>query len=230
MSWLLFVPATVVTGISAAVYLQITRLSNASVERPSQEQIARFAQKKLVKDHGWALAHGFESLGIFREVQTGGLIAAWKHSEDPVFFCRYLVAHSQAYDFVTEFENNIHLTTGTPAKPLFPLASGDYKQLFSRRSLPELSQLHLQAQDFLTRNGAELRRELPDFAICFTQSVRDTANFVRSVPFWPLRATYWFLVRRHIRHNRTVKEQFERGWIVLPMQVKHEVDRMKLPR
>ena len=42
------------------------------------------------------------------------------------------------------------------------------------------------------------------------------AAFVRTLPFWYVRAPYWFYVRRTLRHNRSIEELHRAGKIVLP--------------
>jgi hypothetical protein len=47
------------------------------------------------------------------------------------------------------------------------------------------------------------------------ESTQQQMEYVRSLPLWPLRGTYWFFVRRNILANKSIEDQHQAGKIAL---------------
>jgi len=208
--------ACVVYGTSSGV----KRLCNPLLEPLTLEQ-GRSDEpiEGTAYSHEWAKSNDFTFIGYF--VLQGALIAAWKHSDQSTFFCQYIVQDICSYDFATEFENHISLTTGSGLETqLFPPQPKHYKQSFSNITLDEQWKRHVEMKNYLIEVGqAKLTRIDRPFNEIFTESIRKQMKFIRSLWLWRFRGAYWFFVRRHLWHNKSIKTQHEKGMIKLPNEL-----------
>jgi hypothetical protein len=208
-------------AIMAAMYSQMRSLENLSLRpapgtKPSQEADA------------WARNNGFEFIANFTSKvgSMNTLISAWQQPHSPRFFCRYIISAGHktvvSHDLVTIFTSDMGLTTGDSRDGcLFPRPPGSYMQALTGAGLDERWQVHIEMEDFLIKTGgAQLLREPPNFEESFVDAIRKQVSFVRSVPLWPLRAAYWFFVRRYLWRNKSVKVQHEKGMIRLPNKLR----------
>lgn len=185
----------------------------------------------------WASQNGFRFDGNFYMPlsATETFISLWRHSQDPGFFCDYLsrprrpknndkpdAAAKRVFDLVTVFENDRGLTTSnTKDGQLLPPAPGNYKQTFSTDDLDDLYQRHQQAVEYLVNTGgAGLGACDKPAEQVLLDSIRETTQYIRSLPLWPIRGIYWYLVRQKLRHNLSIQQQHEKGKIKLPNELR----------
>ncbi len=175
----------------------------------------------------WAGGNDFAFVGNF-SMKIGisdASMTIWRCPDRPTFFCRYIVQAGTnvrtSFDFVTMFENEIMLTTNDKAdSQLLPSAPGHYLQSFSGLSLDGQWNQHLQMENYLMDvGGALLVQNDRPFEDCFVDTIRKQVEFVRSLSFWPLRGTYWFFIRRRLRHNLSIQTQHDKGLIMLPNEL-----------
>jgi len=174
--------------------------------------------KPEVKTDRWAQANDFSFIGSYMikgRYWAGITIFAWQHTDRQSFLCQYGTANA-ACDFVTQFTSDVSLTTCSKTELFFPRRYGEYAQSFSKIDLNEQWNRHVEMKNYLMDAcGVELvAPELP-FEDYFIDCVRRQMEFVMSIPLWFLRGVYWYFVRRHLSHNKTIKEQYERGMIRL---------------
>jgi len=62
------------------------------------------------------------------------------------------------------------------------------------------------------------------FEESFVAAINKESNYLRTLPFWPMRWPYWFFIRRGKWHNKSIKEQYEKGLIKLPLQLSEDID------
>ena len=225
--WILLTILAVLLGvpgmISLMLYLQIRALTRPSLRLepadPERDGPAIAAAQKL---DAWMQAEGFELADccVLNAMQRA-FIAAWQHTDRMRYACIYQIGPQQAYDIVTLFASDMALTTGSAVDGLLlPMPPGEYGQAFPKTSLEELWSRHTQSEAYLVQNGAVV---LPagdrPFADVFLPALRRHAAYVRSLPLWPLRGTYWFFVRRNRLKNLSVEQQVERGLVPLPRDV-----------
>jgi hypothetical protein len=176
------------------------------------------------RDGLWAGESEFEFVGHFgtKIGMAETHMAIWRRPDRPSFFCRYTVAAGEAeqtsYDFVTLFDGDVILTTNDRCdSQMLPLPDGYYCQSFSRLSLDEQWSRHIDAENYLLdAGGATLRSLDKPFEDCFSDTLGKQATYIASIPLWPVRGVAWFFVRRHLRHNRSISTQRDRGMICLP--------------
>ena len=201
--------------IAIVAYYSVLALSKAKV-RPVDPEAHRFEYARAREYDEWARGEGFEWLGGY-VVEAGSrvLIGAWQHAEQSVYFCVCCHAMGEALDLVTHFSGGVTLTTGsTKDSQLLPSPAGEFMQAFPGETHPELWDRHLLAEAFLTSKlNATAEPEDKPFDQVFTEAAHRQVDHVRSIPLWPLRAIYWFLIRRSRLAGKSIQDQHEAGLI-----------------
>ena len=165
----------------------------------------------------WAQQNDFIFKGYYI-LQANVFIAAWQRKDRPTFFCYYIVQHKKLSDLVTMFDNGISLTTGSSSDgQFFPLPDEKYMQSFSKLRFDALWDHHVAMENYLIdEGGAELVVQELEFQESILKALDHQMEYVRSLPLWPLRGFWWYTVRKFRRHNLTILQQCEKGWIRLP--------------
>jgi hypothetical protein len=172
----------------------------------------------------WASANSFEYIKSFvmRFHSSQADIWAWRRKDRPTFFCRYMVKVGNttkvAYDIVTEFAGNIGLTTGcTKDANFMPRPPNFYFQNFPGTMLNDLWYKHIEAENYLMDFGkTELKAERLEFEQSIMQGTIEHVRYIKTLSLWPFRGPYWYFVRWYLWHNKSIKEQYEKGMIKLP--------------
>jgi hypothetical protein len=223
---LIGLPLVAVIMIALGFYLIVRKLAVSQVDEyvpgdmARDPKIARTADAKL-----WAEQNRFQFIGYHVESCMNSLIVAWQHPSQPTYFCAYVVSDNarlrNTYDFVTMFERDVSLTTGsTKDGHMMPPRPGAYVQTFSQVSLDEQWRRHTEAERFLTSRGhVRYRSNLPPFVESITTAIHGQVAHVRSLPFWPFRGVFWFASRRTRWHDLSIQEQHEAGRIRLPHEL-----------
>ncbi len=113
------------------------------------------------------------------------------------------------YEFVTEFSDDVSLTTTTTRSAfLFPLPFGIFVQSFPSGTPDSLWKAHRQGEEYITSTLAIPLREcrLP-FLETFKQHMVRKLSHVTSLRFWVVRGIYWYSVKRFLLHNRPIWRQ-----------------------
>ncbi len=215
---------SVIVGIASLVFIAVSIMTYANVVGFGKAELMRSESAVPDEENEWAQANGFEYVGSYRMRAgvTNAEIWAWRRTDRPTFFCRYLVRAGSmskiAHDLTTEFADGISITTvDTKDSNCLPLASGAYIQSFSRMSFDENWQRHIEAENYLMDYGqARLEANDTPFEQAFVEAIRRQINYIRTLPLWPFRGTYWHLVRKHLLHNKSIQTQHEKGMIKLP--------------
>ncbi len=204
-------------------------LTFVSVQGLSDPKLIPLSSEEQINDINsqWARENDFAFVGNF-SMKVGiseASMTIWRRSDRPTFFCRYIVQAGTktqtSFDFVTMFENDIMLTTNNKAdSQMLPPAPGHYLQSFSAVSLYGQWNQHLQMENYLMDvGGALLVQNDRPFEDCFVDTIRKQVEFVRSLSLWPLRGTYWFFIRRKMRHNLSIQAQHDKSLITLPNEL-----------
>lgn len=227
LSWsLVGLPLTVFLVISLVFYLIVRKLAVSQIDEYVPDKVTvdpKIARTAAASD--WAERNGFHFVGFYFESCMNSLIAAWRHASQPTYFCAYVVSDNNqlrnTYDFVTLFDHDVSLTTGsTKDGHMMPPRPGAYVQTFSHVSLDEQWRRHTDAERFLNSRGhVGFRSRVPAFVESITTAIQRQVAHVRSMPFWPFRAVFWFASRRSRWHNLTIQQQHEQGWIRLPHEL-----------
>lgn len=201
-------------------FVSVKGLSNPELVPVSREE-GSDAGSQWAKDNEFAFVGNFSmKVGI-----SDASMTIWRRSDRPTFFCCYVVQAGvnvqTSFDFVTMFDNEIMLTTNDKSdSQMLPTAPGHYLQSFSSASIDKQWDRHLQAENYLMDAGdAVLVQNDRPFEDCFVNTIRKQVAFVCSLPLWSLRGTYWFYIRRRMRHNLSIQTQHNRGWVMLPNEM-----------
>ncbi|MGD9109327.1 MAG: hypothetical protein PVG93_00170 [Phycisphaerales bacterium] len=221
----------VIVGIASLVFIVVSAITYINLVALSKAELQRLESAVPGQENEWAQANEFEYVGSYRMLAggTNAEIWVWRRMDRPTFFCRYLVragTMSQiAHDLVTEFADGISITTAsTKDGNSIPHSPGAYSQSFSGTDFDERWQKHIEAENYLMDNGgARLEANDTPFEQAFVEAIRRQANYVRTLPLWPLRGTYWHFVRRYLLHNKSIQTQHEKGMIKLPNESAGEI-------
>ena len=208
--------------IAAVTFVQVRALGTASLAPYTpQEGGADTRIQATGHSHQWAQDNGFAFVGWFVMPGQPALIAAWQHADQPTFFCQYFVRGQTTCDFATELAEEVSLTTGsTKDGQLFPCPPGHYKQTFTGLGLDQQWARHAEGVKYLADVGRARPASLDEpFEEVFVDAVRKEMAFIRGIPLWPLRAPYWYFVRRHLWHNRSIQSQHDKLAVALPNEL-----------
>ena len=224
--WLIGLAGLVIIGIPAMVamilYSQIKAYGRPDLELlPADRKRHGKAISDSQSHDAWFVAQGFDivacsTLNAMRNV----LITAWQHRERPSYICIYHVANQRNYDIVTRFSDDIVLTTGSTADGmLLPQPPSSYIQCFVGRNLKKMWEKHGEAERFLMEEGATLSTDNRPFDEVFIEAIHRQSEHVQTIPFWPLRGLYWYLIRRKQLSNKTVRQLVTAGVYPRPSEI-----------
>lgn len=207
--------------LAGILVLQVRLLSRPRVEAVSEAGGGRVPP---AEEERWATENGFAFLGNYVMKIGGQLarIAVWQRPDRPTFFCRYVIEaqnrRQQSYDLVTLFAEEVGLTTGSSRDgQLFPTRPGSFMQTFTGLSLDQQWSVHIDMENYLMdRGGAGLVELEEPFEAVFVRAIVRQMEYIKTIPFWPLRGAYWYFVRRYQRHGKTIQQQHDKGWKKLP--------------
>jgi len=184
---------------------------------PAQDSRAAKAEQQHAE---WAYRQGFDTyLGSYLiRLGTDCYIAAWQHRQRPTYFCVYYTANRFLFDFATIFSENRGLTTGSTKDGQFlPKPPGDYIQTFSGLSLDEQFNQHAVSEHYLMTAGRLQLLSVPwTFEEAVLESIKMQAAYIQSLSMWPMRAPYWFFIRKGRLHNKSIEELHNAGMAPLP--------------
>lgn len=168
---------------------------------------------EFLKRHRWAAEIGFvpDLLADYRGM--GGqrlLISVWRHPTRGTYFCSYETPEKTVCEFVTCCERDIALTTTNNRDGLlFPTPPDRYVEAFERLGVDELLRRHEESLFWIGqyRSAAPIRPDLPT-ATLIIESIQSQTRYVRSLPLWPLRASWWYLGRRYLLNGKSIAERY----------------------
>jgi hypothetical protein len=225
---LILVAAVVVIVTATATFNIIAQGKRLVVERYQPDDKLLPALVDAAEHHNlWATDNGFKLLGYYRLlIGTGSVsMVAWRRCDRPTVLCLYIVRVGSnlgvATDIVTGFVDEIGLTSNdSKAAQFSPWRPGRYLQSFSPVTLDGLWARHIEVENYLMDvGGARLVQKEFNLEEELVSSVRRQNAYTRSIPFWYLRVAYWYFIRRHIWHNKSVKQQHEKKMIKLPNEL-----------
>jgi hypothetical protein len=182
-------------------------------EQQTRECLA-IAMSPDIVDPQWAAEEAFEPTGAYTVTHMAGLAraVAWTKVDESTYLMVYLIGSAGiSMEFVTVCGENVLETSSKKDAQLFPWPPGSYQQSFST-STSELWRRHQEAIQYLSQvSDFRPSNSPPDLGVEFARGLKQQAHYVRSLPFWPLRVSYWYFVRRNFRHNKTVRQLMEAG-------------------
>jgi hypothetical protein len=92
---------------------------------------------------------------------------------------------------------------------MFPRRPCQYQQGFPGITAEEAWRRHLEAETYLLQRFGVRRKSLAmPYEQILLKAMRLRMAFVRSIPFYPIRALYWFAVVRARMAGKSIQQQF----------------------
>ena len=90
-----------------------------------------------------------------------------------------------------------------------PVIPGSYKQTFNTTSIPELYEKHQEALKFVKGHfGKDIIVINDAFKEIAMRALVLQMSYIKTLALWPLRAYYWFLIKRHLMYGKSVEDQY----------------------
>ena len=205
---LIMLPVLALLGVGSVVFQMVHRLSRpgAGIRPVAREDCPEdFARASELE--AWASSRGFVFSGAFRfDVATSLFVAAWQRPGRSEYLLEYQSPHLTHYDFVSLFADEHALTTASTKDSLFlPQPIGLFVQCFPGVELDGLLKRHEDAKVYLCREYqlTESFQEAPIHELV-NRAIARQMQYVRSIPFWPLRSPWWYFVNRETLKGRPV--------------------------
>jgi hypothetical protein len=197
------------TGIAFSVFYSVRRMLDSPGIQAAPEIAPSICEAVPPQVAGFLQSQGFEFSGSYRFHSVK--IGVWEQRGGPrsreFWFTRTIAGTS--YEFSTEFSDEVSLTTTkSGAAFVFPRPFGSFMQSFPSASITELWDAHVRGGEYLIsdcsiRTGpSRLSREERQ-----RRGAIEQLNYIRSLPLWPLRGIYWYLIKRFLMHNRPIWKQ-----------------------
>ena len=165
------------------------------------------------------IALEIERLG-FREIDRfylgiipDTIIFAYKHSNEPVYFCLYHLGTKISCDFVTRYGYEITLTTNNVVEGgTMPRPAEAMLQIFPGNSYEQLFNKHLTAHRFLITKGITLHDfQTTEFREVFMRSFKTQWSYLKKHPLWPLQTIFRTITHIGIKSHVSIENQWK--WI-----------------
>ncbi len=120
------------------------------------------------------------------------------------------VRHRTIYDFVSIIDSDHSLTTTTGNSAFVqPRPPGSFLQSTNKKDLRVVWEQHTEAERFIiSKYSLTVGIVSKDFIERVNEGIKKQAQYLFSVRFWPLKAPYWYYIKRHLMVNKTVQQQF----------------------
>lgn len=128
----------------------------------------------------------------------------------PRFFIFHFHQQKITHEVESRFDEVTHLeTSNSGSSGMFPARPGVYKQSYPGLTPEQLWQRHLEGEAYLMQKFSLGWHPLTQpYEKVLIHSLRLSMTYVRTIPFYPFRALYWFAVTRFAVRNKSVQQQF----------------------
>ena len=212
----ILIPLIFAFGITAFGIAQVKALSSyKSALNPVDIDGEQKELNSMSEFIDWADANGFEWIDAYHASFPGialkPLVLAWQRS-DGTYLSAYKTGNLVACDLLTSFdEEGESVLTSSRTKSGYPHPTHPtaYTQYWTRIDLDSLLQRHTEGLVFLrARMGKEPHTTSMPFEEFFLHVLRQQMRYIRTIPLWQLRFTYWWF-RRHRFKNMPVTEKYD---------------------
>ena len=159
-------------------------------------------------DKDWIQSLGWESIGYY-QFQENMYFNVWRSNETHSYMLVTQAPTCTYYEFVSEFEQDVFLTTSTSKDAgLFPQWEKHYKENLSILGMNDLCKQHLDSSAFVKLlNNVQPVKTTLQFEDYILDSVSGEMKFIQSLFLWQIRMPYWYFIKRSMKWNKTIKEQ-----------------------
>lgn len=155
-----------------------------------------------------SLSFSHEAFFLFHGVIAGPplLCASWINTQEKTRMLVYLGIGVRNIDFVTKYSDICSLTTAsTHEAMLLPYPPSYYVQAFTGIGVHAQYYRHQEARTLIEAK-LKIAPIYPNQDVVSEASVamKRQAKYIMRLPYWYLKGTYWYLIRRYNRTNRKI--------------------------
>lgn len=166
-------------------------------------------QQIMVSYGEWLAANDFVHVATFR---FGAVRSVTFQQRNTSRFFSFYFHQRLTFSIETYFDDDDCgcLDTATSGNiGMFPQRPHQYQQSFPNATQDEAWKRHLEGESYLLeRFGIKCRSLTMPYEQVLLKAMRLRMKFVRSIPFYPFRALYWYAVSRFRMRNRSIQHQF----------------------
>ncbi|MBN2135249.1 MAG: hypothetical protein JW737_05925 [Acidobacteria bacterium] len=164
----------------------------------------------LLRDHGFMMVDYF-----YMRIIPDVVVYALRHESEPIYYCLYHFGSRIPIDVVTRYENDMSLTTADNIEAgAAPRPEKAFLQIFRDADHDTLYINHLRSHRFITKQGVRVHDMPPaNFRYYFFESFRRQADFMRKIPFWPLKLIIMTIGQEGKKFTIPIPEQYNEGQI-----------------
>jgi hypothetical protein len=146
---------------------------------------------------------------FYLKLSVDAVLYVYYHEKYPVELCDYHFGQANCRDLISNFENDITLTTtNAPSAGQFPRPAENMMQVFPQKTIQELFRHHLEAGKFLTDNGYQVEQPLRE-----TFQSRFMTSFMKAGKLFtgllsPIKVIYWVKINKNNKYLKKIEEQF----------------------
>ena len=194
--------------IAGQVYLLVHKMSEPeNMFRSLPGGLDPNKQQILSGYRSWLGSNNFYSVATF---QFGIIqVAAFQQKDTQRFF--FFNFHKRlTFCADTYFSDDISLETSTSGDAgMFPHRPDKYVQSIPNIMPDEVWRRHLEAEAYLLKKFKIVEKSLSmPYEQLLLYNIRLNMQYVRSIPFYPFRALYWYAVMRGRMANRSIQQQY----------------------
>jgi hypothetical protein len=166
-------------------------------------------QQILSGYQAWLSANNFYPVASF---QFSRIQVATFQQKDSQRFFSFTFHQRLTFSIETYFDDTdcTCLDTGTSGSTgMFPQRPHQYEQSFPNASADEAWRRHLEAEPYLIKKfGIQWKPLTVPYEQILLKAMRLRMQYVRSIPFYPFLALYWYFVSRSRMANRSIQQQY----------------------
>jgi len=208
--YLIIIPALIFIFIQGS-FIYSFRESLKPVDIPGTGYDSRIKEtEKRMKD----LPAGFKLTDRFYlKAIPDSVTYIFFHDSEPVISCIYNFGTKVAADFVTLYSDGFTLTTNdTLDGGMAPRPEKNFIQLFPDQSYEKLYDKHMESHIFLIEKGLKyVSIHTGEFRHHFMREYRAQGEFIRKIPFWPIKLLIRTVTKYGRKYALPLKNQVERG-------------------
>jgi hypothetical protein len=195
-------------AIVVQVYFLVLKMSEPErLMRPLTTGLTPFEEHTLAAYREWLAYANLQYLTSFQFSLIR--VAVFQQPGAQRFFSFYF--HKQlSFSIETYFDDLTSFDTGTSANVgMFPTRPGNCKQNFPGIRADEAWKRHLEGEEYLrAKFGFQFRPLSQPYEQTLQNVMRLQMRNVRSLPFWPFRALYWYAFKRGKMANKSIQMQY----------------------
>lgn len=193
--------------VAAQVYVLVRRMSKPEKMMQPLSGLTPDQEQLLTAFRDWLAARQFGYLTSFK---FGAITTvAFQEQNTQRFFCFYF--HQRVtFCMQSRFDDLALLeTSNSGSLGMFPPRPNCYPQSLPGADADQLWQRHMEAESYLIqRFGIQWRPLSGSYQENVLTSMRASMAYVRSIPFYPFRALYWYAVSRRKLASQSIEQRY----------------------